>query len=358
MTEPYRIAIVGAGLIAENSHVPAVLAWPDARLAALVDPEAARCHRIAERFQVAPKICTDISQALGDIDAAIIATPNHTHHAIALTCIRAGVHCLVEKPLAATYAQGEEIAAAGEQHKVTVAVGYSSRFLDGVSLLGELIANNFFGEIYRFAYQFGSRGGWSPVSSYILDRKSVGGGVTVVVGTHFMDWMLHWFGFPDELTFADDSLGGPEANSLATFQYTRRSSPLVGTMRLSKTVPLPPGFVMETDRGIVSLEDKALNADVLLRPRDGTNCEMIVRRCANASGIQQVQSPNNFVRQLADFVTACRTGTPPRVSARQGAESLRLIDALYAARTPLPEFSAGPFLPSPTSQASPQGVSQ
>jgi predicted dehydrogenase len=222
-----------------------------------------------------------------------------------------------------------------------------------------LIADNFFGEIHRFAYQFGSRGGWNPVSSYILDRKSVGGGVTVVVGTHFMDWMLHWFGFPDELTFADDSLGGPEANSLSTFRYTRRSSPLVGTMRLSKTVPLPPGFVMETDRGIVSLEDKALNADVLLRPRDGSGCEMIVRRPATAARPQLAQSPNNFVRQLADFVNACRTGNPPRVSAQQGAESLRLIDALYAARTPLPEYSSGPFSPpSPSQQPSPQGVSR
>jgi predicted dehydrogenase len=81
---------------------------------------------------------------------------------------------------------------------------------------------------------------------------------------------------------------------------------------------------------------------------------MIVRRSANTSGTQQVQSPNNFVRQLADFVNACRTGAPPRVSARQGAESLRLIDALYAARKPLPEFSVGPF----PQQSSPQGVSQ
>jgi predicted dehydrogenase len=343
MTKPFRIAVVGAGLIGESAHVPAVLACPDATLSALVDPDAARCRRIADKFQASPKICIDIGEALGDIDAAIIATPNHTHHAIAMTCLRAGVNCLIEKPLAASLAEGEAIAAASEEHRVTAAVGYSSRFIDGVELLGELIAEGFFGEIRRFAYQFGSRGGWSPVSSYILDRKSVGGGVTVVVGTHFMDWLLHWFGYPDEIAFADDSLGGPEANSHATFGFTNRRTPLVGTMRLSKTVPLPPGFVMETERGIVSLEDKSKDAEILLRPRDGADCEMIVRRPMAIGATAEQRSPNIFVRQLVDFITACRTNTSPRVSARQGCESLRLIEAMYAARTPLPEFSSGPF---------------
>ncbi|MEX2185530.1 MAG: Gfo/Idh/MocA family oxidoreductase, partial [Pirellulales bacterium] len=193
-------------------------------------------------------------------------------------------------------------------------------------------------EIHRFAYQFGTRGGWNPASSYILDRKSIGGGVTVVVGTHFIDWMLTWFGYPDEVAFADDSLGGPEANAAATFQYRGRPTPLIGTMRLSKTIRLPPGFVMETDRGTVSLEDKARDADVILRPRDATECEMIIRRPDATRA--RVRSPNNFVRQLADFVAACRAKSSPRVTARQGVESLRLIDAMYAARAPLPEFPA------------------
>ncbi len=340
MTEPYRIAIVGAGMIAEGSHVPAVLGSPDVRLAALVDPEAQRCRDVAERFQVSPKICTDVAAVLGDIDAAIIATPNHTHSAIAMACIRGGVHCLVEKPLAATLAEGEEIAAAADEHGVTVAVGYSSRFIDAIELLGDLIVQGFFGAIHRFAYQFGTRGGWNPASSYILDRKSIGGGVTVVVGTHFIDWMLTWFGYPDEVTYADDSLGGPEANAAATFQYRHRPTPLAGTMRLSKTVALPPGFVMETDRGTVSLEDKSLAAHVILRPRDATDCEMIVRRPVEMAAGRTARSSNNFARQLDDFVAACRTKAPPRVSARQGVESLRLIEALYAARTPLPEFAA------------------
>jgi predicted dehydrogenase len=340
MSEPFRIAIVGSGMIAAGSHVPAILSLPDVHLAALVDREPQRCRGIAERYRVSPKICGDVSEVLGDIDAAIIATPNHTHREIALACIRAGVHCLVEKPLAATPAEGEEIAAAGSQHGVTVAVGYSSRFIDAVELLGDLIAANTFGKIHRFAYQFGSRGGWNPASSYILDRNSIGGGVTVVVGTHFLDWMLAWFGYPDEMTFADDSLGGPEANALATFHYERQDGPLVGTMRLSKTVPLPPGFVMETDRGLVSLEDKSLAADIVLRPADGPAHEVVMRKSSASAAEHDVRPASNFARQLVDFVAACQSSIPPRVSARQGVESLRLIAEMYAGRTSLPEFTA------------------
>lgn len=340
MSEPFRLAIVGAGRIAEGSHVPAVLSCEGAQLAALVDPEPARARSIAERYRIAPKICTDVSQALADVDAAIIATPNHTHRAIALACIEAGVHCLIEKPLASSRAEGEGIAAAAEARNVTAAVGYSSRFIDGVELLGDLIASQHFGRIHRFAYQFGTRGGWNPASSYILDRKSVGGGVTVVVGTHFLDWMLAWFGYPDEVAFADDSLGGPEANAHATFRYHRDGVPLTGTMRLSKTIPLPPGFVMQTDRGIVSLLDKSLDADVVLRPNAEPDCEIILRKPTTRSSHQPPRPANNFARQLVDFLAACRTGALPRVSARQGVESLRLIEEFYAVRTSLPEFAA------------------
>jgi predicted dehydrogenase len=338
MSEPYRIAIVGAGMIAAGAHVPAVVGWPEVRLAALVDREPGRCRQIAERFRAEPKICTDVRDVLGEIDAAIIATPNHTHHAIALECIRAGVHCLVEKPLAASVAEGEEIVAAAEEQRVVAAVGYSSRFIDAVELLGDLIAAGSFGRIHRFAYQFGTRGGWNPASSYILDRNAIGGGVTVVVGTHFMDWMLAWFGYPDSVAFADDSLGGPEANAVATFRYLGGDSPLVGTMRLSKTVPLPPGLVLETERAMVSLEDKSITADVVLRPHEGPSREVILRKTPQDKGDGGARPAGNFARQLVDFVTACRTGAPPRVSARQGLESLRLIRQLYAARTPLPEF--------------------
>lgn len=344
MSEPFRIAVVGSGMIAEGSHVPALLAWPEVRLAALVDPQTERCRKIAARYAIAPKIAADVRDVLGDVDAAIIATPNHTHHALALACVQAGVHCLIEKPLASTVAEGEAIAAAAERQRVVAAVGYSSRFIDAVELLGELIAGGYFGAVHRFAYQFGTRGGWNPASSYILDRKSIGGGVTVVVGTHFIDWMLSWFGFPDELAFADDSLGGPEANAHATFRFTRREAPLVGTMRLSKTVPLPPGFVMQTDRGIVSLEDKSIAADVVLRPGDAPDCEMILRKPAASPSGRPPRPAGNFARQLVDFVTACRTGSPPRVSAREGVASLRLIDGLYSVRTPLPEFAALPRL--------------
>jgi predicted dehydrogenase len=77
-----------------------------------------------------------------------------------------------------------------------VAVGYYMRFRNEVILLKRLLDVGYFGHIRRFHFQHGTIGGWSPLSGYNLDRNASGGGVLVVSGTHFIDLMLYWFGYP------------------------------------------------------------------------------------------------------------------------------------------------------------------
>ena len=84
---------------------------------------------------------------------------------------------LIEKPLASTYAEGEAIVRAAQAHRQVVAVGYVLRFRENVLLLGDLLKAGYFGTVRRFAHQFGSRGGWAPMSSYNLSRRATGGGV-------------------------------------------------------------------------------------------------------------------------------------------------------------------------------------
>ncbi len=210
---------MGTGKIAASAHLPAALAAPGIDVVALVDPVLGRARALAQHYGIAPRLAASVSEVVGDIDGAVIATPNNSHCQIAVECCRAGVSTLIEKPLAVSVREGEAIARAAKEAGVVVAVGYVTRFYDGVGLLADLIATGYFGRVHRFAYQSGSAGRWAPLSGYTLDRAATGGGVLVVTGTHFLDRMLYWFGYPDGVEYQDDSLGGPEANVLARFRY-------------------------------------------------------------------------------------------------------------------------------------------
>jgi predicted dehydrogenase len=328
MAQPFRIGIIGCGKIA-SAHVQAILACPTTELVALVDPAAERAQALAARFGAAPRILQDVGDVLPHVDGVVIATPNHTHGDLAVRCLEQRVATLIEKPLAISAAEGERICQAAESAGTVVAVGYVTRFRDNVRLMARLLRDGTFGHVRRFAYQFGSRGGWAPVSGYNLDRAAAGGGVLVVTGTHFLDRMLDWFGYPSSVELADDSEGGPEANAVATFAFDREHGPVRGMVRFSKSVVLEAGVVVEAERGIVVLKDRP-EASITFRPlHDPAVEQLFVPRGAQDAG------KSEFVRQLEDFVEAARTARTPLVSGRQGLQSLRLIEDLYRHRVPL-----------------------
>jgi predicted dehydrogenase len=323
-TGRFRLAIVGCGKIAA-SHAEAALASGITEISALVDPAPERARALAERFDVSPLIARDVAEIIGAVDGAVIATPNATHAPLAEQFLRAGIAVLIEKPLAISPEDGQRICDAAAATGGTVAVGYVSRFRENVRLLGTLIKEGYFGRMHRFAYQFGTRGGWAPLSGYNLDRRASGGGVLVTTGTHFVDRMLDWFGYPDSAYLVDDAEDGPEANATVHVTFGGRNE-LTGIARFSKTAPLPAGFVMETDLGTVILKDRS-DASVMLRParRPG-----LVHSLSNAT--RPAGSGDEFVHQMEDFVTATRTRRPPFVTADQGQLSMRLIDELYRHR--------------------------
>ncbi len=329
-TGKFRLGLVGAGLITQGSHLPAALASPGVEVTAIVDPAVERAAQLARDYGIAPRIAPRVEDVLTSIDGAIIATPNHTHCAIALACLTQGVPVLVEKPLAASYEEGLAIVRAAERSGQVVAVGYSTRFRDEIPLLKALLKEDYFGTVRRFVHQFGTPGGWAPLSAYNLDRSTAGGGVLVVTGTHFLDRMLYLWGYPDEVSLEDDSLGGPEANCRATFVYSRSEGRIEGVVRYSKTVKLPAGMVVETDRGYVLLGDGD-DSGIVFREHGRPGIEQVVRPAGPSRYSSQASV---FQRQLEDFVSAVREKKRPLVDGREGTESLRLLEQLYAHRRP------------------------
>ena len=97
---PVRIALVGAGAIAQLAHLPVLSRERGTELVALCDNDGPKARSLADRFGVRD-VYTDIDDLFdaGKLDAVVIATPNHLHEPHVLAALRAGVDVLCERPL-------------------------------------------------------------------------------------------------------------------------------------------------------------------------------------------------------------------------------------------------------------------
>jgi predicted dehydrogenase len=273
------------------------------------------------------ELSTALEPVIGKVDGVLVATPNHTHSAVARVALERGLPVLIEKPLTPLYAEAMELCGLARQNGAFISVGFVTRHYPVVPLMRRLLDEGFFGRVISFHFEYGTRGGWAPYSGYNLHRAQSGGGVLVVSGTHFLDRMLFWFGTPESFGYADDSYGGVEANCKARMEF---GGGVTGTLFFSKTIDLANRFVMETDRyrivipwsqrSQIKLQDHALPGIELTLEDSGA---------ANDNDCFQVQ--------LEEFARVIREGGTPTVSGEAGALSVKLCEDFYANREQLEE---------------------
>lgn len=125
MPDHLKIGIAGAGHFG-RFHALKVAASPRARLVGIFDPDTARATTIGREAGHAPAM--DLTPLLATCDALIIAAPAEHHHALAAQALRAGRHVLIEKPIASTLAQADELAALATAAGRVLQVGHLLRY--------------------------------------------------------------------------------------------------------------------------------------------------------------------------------------------------------------------------------------
>ena len=139
MSKPLRVAIIGCGSITLQNHVPGLALCPDTRVTALCDANPAVLERARGQTGVTV-LSTRFEDVVGrrDVDAVIIATPNHSHPQIALAAVAQGKHVLCEKPLALNAADAFAMAEAAERAGVRHMTAFTYRFVPAMRYLRHL----------------------------------------------------------------------------------------------------------------------------------------------------------------------------------------------------------------------------
>ena len=143
-----RVALVGLGYWGPNL-ARNLAAVTDGRLAAICDADADRLERVGRQYPDARPF-TDYAALLSDpdIDAIVLATPVHTHFDMAHAALSAGKHVLVEKPLATTSAECENLIALAADLDRRLMVGHVFIYNAAVRKVKEYIDSGELGEVF------------------------------------------------------------------------------------------------------------------------------------------------------------------------------------------------------------------
>jgi predicted dehydrogenase len=141
-----RVAVIGVGHLGKH-HARILSSMPGVELVAVVDTNRARAEEIAAANQTTPAF--DAREVLGRVDAVTIAAPTGIHRTLALACLNAGVAVLVEKPIARSLEEADEMIAAAADAGAVLAVGHTERFNPAVAAARPLLTDPRFIEVHR-----------------------------------------------------------------------------------------------------------------------------------------------------------------------------------------------------------------
>jgi predicted dehydrogenase len=295
-----RVAVVGVGHLGSR-HARLYAELPDCRLVGVVDIDAARAKAVAETHGV--RGVSDLEALIPDIDAASVAVPTLAHREVTVRLLEAGVHVLVEKPIAMSLEQAKEMVALAAACERVLAVGHTERHNPAVEALLSRARDPRFIEVHRL-------GAFSPRS---LDID-----VVLDLMIHDIDVVATLVG--DEV-LSVEGVGVPVLTprvdiANARLRFSRGCVANITASRVSQE-KVRKLRVFERDR-YVSL-DYQMQEAVCYRLVPGSGPRPDIRKEE-----LPVKRDEPLRRELEDFLRCAREGSRPKVSGEEGMRALDL----------------------------------
>jgi predicted dehydrogenase len=342
---PLRFAALGCGDIG-FTNARAMAAADGAELTLAYDVVPALAAAAAEKF--GGDVAASLEEALdpGRVDAVFISTPHDLHVPLAIQAAEAGLHVVVEKPLAADLDGAEEIVAAAGAAGVELSACFSFRYGAAVRLARELAEAGAIGALRGATVLFHADkpqsywlGGFSgrAASDWRMSRARAGGGVLIMNLTHYVDLLRHVAGAEAEsITGSARTDDGAEVEDAVALSVGFRGG-AVGTFSGSaSTRGTPEGrFEIWGDSGTLRLAPEP--AIYTERAVDGVS---VGQWCRLAPGTHEDER-RAFVERFAE---AIREGRSPDVTAADALAVQRFVDAAYRAIDSGQQVTLGPTL--------------
>jgi predicted dehydrogenase len=328
---PLRVAIVGAGAIAQRNATEAAASGACV-IAGVYDVNVKVARDMAKRLGAAVYESYEQALARKDVDAVLLSTPHHVHKSMTVEAAAARKHVMVEKPMATTIADADEMIAACRRAGTALTVNYSFRYLPKIQKARQLVEAGALGEITGvqvIAHQFKDPGYWMGARSNSPDdwrssREKCGGGYLIMNVCHTIDYLYYITGLRGTRVYCEyqnaSSPGDVEDVLSLTCRWGERA---VGSISASSILR---GGDASEERIFGTKGTLILNGDGLsmysTRPIDGKKPGQL----HHYRNFPVVSWTGEWVRR---FVSAVREGRDPEISFKEGWENLAFITAAY-----------------------------
>ena len=350
MKDKVRLGLIGYGKVADL-HAQALANTAGGELVSVCGRNAERRNGFAARWKIASRDTAEEMVQKDRVDAVIITTPHPRHRDGALEALAAGAHVLVEKPMAVTEAECNDMIAASQKAGRTLSVVSQRRWFPACARIKEAITA---GKIGKPVLAQLTILGWRDKAYYDSDPwrgkwAAEGGGILINQAPHQID-LLHWFMGPfEEIHGFWDNFNHPyievEDSAVAAIRF---KSGALGSVLVSNSQK--PGIYakvhvhgsaaysmgVQTDGGAMfiagmsSIVEPPLND---LWTIEGEQDLLDTYRREDEAFFKTLEARGSatvyfFTCQLEDFCDAIQNGRPPAVRGEDGRETVRFIETL------------------------------
>lgn len=323
--EKVKIALAGAGGISQVVRIPLLKKNENVELVALCDIDESKVSFIAEKFKI-PKVYFDIQNLITkeQLDGILICTPNNLHYPMALAALDAGIHTLVEKPIALSESQVSKMVQLAKDKKVSLVCGMHNRFRKDAQILKDFLDKLEIGEPYYI------KAGWlrkwdKSQKGWNADPKISGGGVVMDLGLQLIDLAL-WL------------LNNPKITNVRSNFYTINKSYKVEDAALivlqtntNITITIETSWRMHLEKDLLYTHVFGSQGGAFLNPLR-INKELH----GNLVNVTPIQSSKNidmftsaFESEINNFIDVVQGKEKPVTPGEDGIYLMKVIEAIY-----------------------------
>ena len=306
-----KVGVLGSGFAARELHLPVLSRISDVELSAIFGIPYEDALLLAKRFNI-PKATDDWRSVINDssIDVVLIATPTYTHKAIAEEAIKAGKDVMLEKPIALTVKDGEDLVKAYEAGSVKLMVAHCLRFWPEYVRARKLIMTGKIGEprVIR-AYRLSSHPGrW-------FKFQELSGGVAVDMSIHDLDYLRWTFGSIKRV-YAIGGLYSSESvtsidHFMATLEFDNGAVAYVeGSWAMPRNYPFTTYFEVSGTNGLMTVDNQST-----------ATIEAYVN---NSYYRYSPMIKDAYYQEWIEFLNWVNKGVKPSIEPHEAVEALRL----------------------------------
>lgn len=317
-----KVAVIGVGSMGYN-HLRVYTEMGDVDVVGVSDLDRERLQKVGAQFSV--RTFTSYEELFQEThpDAVSITVPTSEHEKVATFALEQGAHVLVEKPIAATVAEGKRIIDLARKKERQLMVGHIIRFNPAIQSLKARLDNGDLGKIFQV---FCRRAG--PFPARIRDV-----GVVVDLAPHDVDVMRYLTGLDPMRVYAETEQQIHTDHEDLLFGLLRFPGGIIGALEINW---LTPTKMRETlvlgEKGLFRVDD--LMQDIYFYENPQAVGELwspfrAVRGVSEGSMTRySIQRQEPLKSELSAFIAAVRDGSTVPVSGQDGLEALRLSLAL------------------------------